>query len=243
MCMLAFAAVLHLGDSLRMSCGGGLCGVLVLETGQGQGYYQHSKPSVHGLWPEVAPYGDSKCVAPGSWLSSALPSCYEEPAQQAHQAQFVQHEWQKHGSCAGVTSEQDYFQQVCSLSQAPLKVMTEAISANGDVEAAASALRAAGFPVIQVDGTNSQVMLSACAAAGTTGYSWIIAPVEKFPELCGSQPPTPPAPVPTPAPDMRVCVRGRRGPECSSDGECQLSGCLRCAHSGFCTDQPLSLWL
>jgi hypothetical protein len=47
--------------------------------------------------------------------------------------------------------------------------------------------------------------------------------------------PTPPAPSPA-----TTCMKGRRGPKCSSDDDCNnLHGCVRCAHSGFCTDQPL----
>ena len=45
----------------QMVCGDGvaLCGVLTLQTGLGEGVYSHPTPSVHGLWPEVAPYGTS----------------------------------------------------------------------------------------------------------------------------------------------------------------------------------------
>jgi hypothetical protein len=31
-----------------------------------------------------------------------------------------------------------------------------------------------------------------------------------------------------------------KGPTCSSDSDCtSLTGCVRCAKSGYCTDQPL----
>ena len=48
------------------SCGDGVevCGVLVLESGLGSGTYHHDHPTVHGLWPQVSPYGDSECIAP-----------------------------------------------------------------------------------------------------------------------------------------------------------------------------------
>ncbi|KAJ8605654.1 hypothetical protein CTAYLR_000161 [Chrysophaeum taylorii] len=65
-----------------MTCGSGvsLCGVLALESGLGEGFYAHDEPTVHGLWPNVAPYGDSECVAPR--VSEANPTqvyeCYDE---------------------------------------------------------------------------------------------------------------------------------------------------------------------
>lgn len=35
------------------------------------------------------------------------------------------------------------------------------------------------------------------------------------------------------------CVPGTRGPTCSSDSDCQnITSCVRCAHSGHCTDVP-----
>lgn len=36
------------------------------------------------------------------------------------------------------------------------------------------------------------------------------------------------------------CIRNKRGPACSNDSDCQcLTGCVRCARYGFCTDVPL----
>jgi len=42
-----------------MTCGSGveLCGLLTLESGFGSGNYDHDECVVHGLWPEVSPYG------------------------------------------------------------------------------------------------------------------------------------------------------------------------------------------
>lgn len=48
-----------------MSCGAApLCGVLVLETGLGEGPYQSETPVLHGLWPQDRNYGSSACVRP-----------------------------------------------------------------------------------------------------------------------------------------------------------------------------------
>ena len=53
-------------------------------------------------------------------MSSAQPkqliSCYDDLG-------FEQHEWGKHGVCAGVKDAKDFFTQVCALSAAPLSVM------------------------------------------------------------------------------------------------------------------------
>ena len=35
-------------------------------------------------------------------------------------------------------------------------------------------------------------------------------------------------------------MRNQHGPPCSSDADCKgVPDCVRCAHSGYCTDQPL----
>jgi hypothetical protein len=45
----------------------------------------------------------------------------------------------------------------------------------------------------------------------------------------------PPAP---PAPPATQCASGHHGPACKADADCTAySGCVRCAKSGFCTDQ------
>ena len=64
----------------KMDCGSGvsLCGVLALEMGTGDGYYKHPSAAVHGLWPQVPPYGTSKCMHPtqSSADPNSLVSCY-----------------------------------------------------------------------------------------------------------------------------------------------------------------------
>jgi len=64
---------------------------------------------------------------------------------------------------------------------------------------------------------------------------------------CGGEPgpgpgpgPGPPSPVP-PGCGTTKCCAGIKGPPCTTDTECaQFSDCLRCAHSGHCTDVPLT---
>ena len=215
-----------------MNCSGtALCGVLTVESGFGTGYYNHSTPAVHGLWPEVGGFGSSACVAPADTTPPAtLFPCYvgSDPV---HQLQFEQHEWSKHGICSGTANATDFFSQICSLAEAPLALMAKK-RATGTKETAAfaQALQVAGYPVWNTM-DDGQVELSACADAHG---KWKLGPLSDFVSLCGSGPPVPPAP-PTP----ERCVPNVHGPPCKADGDCTaLPGCVRCAHSGFCTDEP-----
>jgi hypothetical protein len=229
---------LKLRSGKRMSCGGSaLCGVLVLETGFGSGFYRHDQPTVHGLWPQVPPYGDSSCAEPISRQGiSGIPSCYqtaEGAADPSHQEEFVSHEWSKHGTCSGTRSEADFFGQVCGLARAPLQMMATHHQEGSDLDALASDLRSAGFAVYDIDPENGQLLLSACGNQDSNdgAYEWRLAPVDQFAAVCSAS--TGPSPSPSPA---SQCVPGQRGPPCSEDSDCtNFDGCLRCAHSGFCT--------
>jgi hypothetical protein len=242
-----------LRDMKRMSCGGSgrLCGVLVLESGFGTGYYKHDEPTVHGLWPQVPPFGDSSCAPPvSSGDMSGLPACYktdESSTDPAHQEDFVDHEWTKHGECSGAESKADFFHQVCGLSQSPLDIMVKHHQQGSNLDALADDLRSSGFSIHDIDEENGQLMLAACASRQTDGsaYEWRLAAEDQFGSLCaGSSDPTPspsPSPVPTPSPSQQ-CVPGQRGPACSQDSDCtSISGCTRCAHSGFCTNEGVGL--
>mmetsp|Transcript_106746 Transcript_106746/g.297115 ORF Transcript_106746/g.297115 Transcript_106746/m.297115 type:complete len:270 (+) Transcript_106746:70-879(+) len=231
-------------DAKYMECGEGvvLCGVITLESGLGSGVYHHAQPQVHGLWPQTGHYGNSKCVAPQRRTDPAkVYPCYDQGSQtQQELLAFESHEWEKHGECAGVIDESDYFRQVCALAEAPLTVMQDARQAGKDLDGMAEALSAAGFPVWAIAGTDSQVQLSACR--GHDGR-WVFAPAADMPRKCSGQlppSPSPPAPAPTPGPaPAGQCVPGRHGPRCTCDADCAgLEGCVRCAHTGFCTNQP-----
>jgi len=228
------AAVREARDSM-MSCGAGvpLCGVLTLETGEGPGLYGHPTPSVHGLWPSVGSYGTSACIRPTR--TSADPArlypCYAVRGGEASQELwFEKHEWGKHGTCAGVANATDFFGQVCALSARPLSLLSAARDAKKPLSDMSAALTAAGFAVFSTDEHNSQIELSACAS--NDGH-WRLAAVSSFPTVCkGSVPPTPKP--------SSVCLKGRHGPPCKGDADCAaVTGCVRCARSGFCTDVKL----
>jgi len=232
-----------------MDCGGApLCGVLTLETGLGKGAYKHRDPVVHGLWPENGNYGSSKCIRPIA--NEANPkkvySCYigEKPSQQLS---FEAHEWEKHGTCAGVRDAEEYFQQVCSLSSGPLQLMSaEKGSGANELAAYTKGLEAAGYSVFKADTQNMQVELAACANADG---QWVLAKPSEFGARCGGttagKPPAATVPVKIPAStvplqqDRLQCKLNQRGPACKTDADCGYSGCVRCAKSGFCTANSL----
>ena len=222
-----------------MKCGSApLCGILTLETGLGSGYYKHQSPGPHGLWPEVDTYGSSACIKPSG--SSADPSrvyaCYADgTASSAHQLDFEAHEWEKHGMCAGVVDADDFFSQICSLARAPIAVMTRTRSSGATaISDYSAALQSAGYPVYDSDSANSQVMLSSCA--GSDG-KWKIAAVDSFSDICRGTVTSPPPPA-TPSPSGE-CLTNVHGPPCHIDADCAYKGCVRCAHSGYCTNVPL----
>jgi hypothetical protein len=221
-------------QSLFMNCsaGSGLCGVLTLETGLGTGYYAHDLPGLHGLWPEVEPYGNSVCLAPS--ISNADPGsillCYDVSNDTVHQKEFEDHEWEKHGMCAGVKDAQDFFQQACTLAAEPLALMAKQ---ERTFDAMYQALKDAGYPIFSTDTANSQFQLSTCWKDG----KWYIASEAEFPLKCGGT--LPPSMPPTP-PDVNQCIPNTHGPPCHNNKECEpYRDCLRCAKSGFCTMTPL----
>lgn len=245
------AAAPLLGSCSSMNCGAGvpLCGTLTLQTGLGSGVYHSKTPLVHGLWPENGHYGTSKCIAPQDTTGpNKVYECYNTPGStHQHALWFENHEWTKHGVCAGAKNVDDFFAQVCALSKAPLEVLADAKVAKASFEDMGSLMKRKGYPVWKLDQANDQVELSVCAGADGR---WKLSALKDMPQKCGGgaaphphpyDPPSPsPKPTPVPAPAAGQCIPGRRGPKCSLDADCKgLSGCLRCAHSGFCTDQQL----
>lgn len=230
----------HSGAS-SMDCGDGvsLCGVLVLQSGLGRNHYRHSQPHVHGLWPETGRYGSSTCAVPSR--STAPPnyvhSCYAHRDERKTQlTSFQNHEWHKHGTCAGVASASDYFSQVCSLSAEPLRIMAASRSAGGGLDSMAKALTDAGYSIWRIEPKTGELLLSACSAAG----QWQLSEPAAFSKKCGrSRGMKLRHSSLSPVAGSEMCVAGQHGPKCTNDSECaDISGCLRCAHSGFCTQDP-----
>lgn len=167
-----------------MDCGGApLCGVIVLETGLGSGNYKHDSPCVHGLWPQVKPYGTSQCKKPSG--SAANPTkvytCYNTQDSPSDSLSFEIHEFGKHGTCAGIIDADDFFGQICDLAKAPLKVVASSRKVGGDLTAMAAAVTKAGYTVFDTDAGNSQLQLSGCA--GSDG-KWQFADPGQFASIC-----------------------------------------------------------
>ena len=226
-----------------MDCDGApLCGVLTLETGLGRGLYEHPAPSLHGLWPQVGKYGSSQCLRPTK--SAAAPTdlypCYQQTeTAYRRQLSFQAHEWTKHGRCAGAVDAEDYFMKACRLSNAPIRLLIdERQSGTSELAAFGRRLEREGYPVFALDHRNKQVELSVCA--GDDGV-WMLAKPSDFRAKCGGRASTTRVP-PTPTPSASAatsCVRNVKGPKCEQDADCGYSGCVRCAKSGYCTDQAL----
>lgn len=226
-------AAVELGG--KMECGDkvGLCGVIAVSSGLGGGNYKHDTPSVHGLWPEVGSYGNSQCIKPtGSTADpTGVVSCYKDTGgEESHIVQFEQHEWDKHGQCAGAVDATGFLTTVCDLAAKPLAIMAATRTAGGDLTAMGAAISKAGYEIFSTDPANSQLMLSACASSDKT---WKLALVADFPTACGDWPADA---IPT-RNDTGSCAPAVRGPACEADADCASSpGCKRCASSGYCTD-------
>merc|ERR1712086_864850 len=95
---------------------------------------------------------------------------------------FEEHEWTKHGVCAGVRNADDFFTQMCSLAASPLSIMIDKKKAGDDLNAMSSAVTKAGYEVFHVDTGISQLYLSACA--GHDG-KWKLSKVSQFSSACG----------------------------------------------------------
>ena len=234
--LAAFAAAAS--STEKMDCGDShLCGVLALETGYGDGYYEHTEVSVHGLWPETYGYGTSKCIAPGDAAEpSIVYSCYaatsDDAVDAAHQLTFEQHEWDSHGVCAGVDDAEDFFTQICTLSAPPLARMETLREANATLQEMAADLEKAGYEVFYTDSLNSQIMLSACAPPSG---NWVLAPQANFSSICGGW-----GDDDDDDDDVTSCEVDMYGPKCTTDDDCSdVPNCVRCASSGYCTEVPL----
>jgi len=96
-----------------------LCGTLTIESGLGKNHYHGVQPGVHGLWPEVKPYGTSECVTPLNTTfnindsNSGLMCNYVNETRDNFW--FAEHEWTKHGLCSGTGPALNYFIMMCTL--------------------------------------------------------------------------------------------------------------------------------
>eukprot|EP00924_Labyrinthula_sp_SR-Ha-C_P011303 snap_masked-scaffold_36-processed-gene-0.23-mRNA-1 protein AED:0.06 eAED:0.11 QI:0/-1/0/1/-1/1/1/0/188 len=176
---------LHSITSKTLNCGRAkVCGILVLESGYGKNVYHHRTPMVHGLWPQVPPYGTSVCLHPAqTFLPDQVYPCYKDVDENNdHQLKFETHEWLKHGTCSGVKNSSDYFHQVCSLAKDPLKRMKEIEQQSSSFLTLAKEISKSGFPLFDIDNAEKQLYLSACL--NRKKGKWFLAKIDDFVLLC-----------------------------------------------------------
>jgi hypothetical protein len=162
--------------------------------------------------------------------------CYDQKGESESDClSFETHEWGAHGVCSGAADAEDFFTQVCGLADPPLAIMNATRYGDGatDLNAMADALTAAGYEIFAIDTSNSQLELSACAGPDTR---WKFAAMADFPTVCGGWSDD----LLKSDDDTAECLSGSHGPSCSTDAQClNVTSCVRCASSGYCTDVPL----
>ena len=171
--------------SASMDCSttaSGNCGVLTVETGYGTGVYNHpDKPRVHGLWPEVSPYGNANCMAPADTTPpDQVYECYNivQTSSDMTPLQFEQHEWSSHGICSGTQNANDFFTQLCKLASGPVSVMEQS---DRTLASASQALVASGYEIFSTDTRNAQLQLTLCLL---TNGQWIFSNYADFATNC-----------------------------------------------------------
>lgn len=161
-----------------MSCGNArACGVLTLTSGYGPDAYHHDTPEIHGLWPQVNPYGNSNCCNPLGNPSESINSvmkCYSDSS-------FATHEWSKHGYCA-VSSASAYFEQACSLASSPLSIMTKLKQQSVSVGDMAVELQNHGFYVWDINTNYQEIELAVCSGSDQV---WKFSGPHLFGTKCG----------------------------------------------------------
>ena len=183
--LLVFTLSQNINQTTIMDCSAastGVCGILTIETGFGNNVYSHPGiPRVHGLWPQVKPYGNSQCIPPTNKTDpNFIYTCYDNgnTGSSMTPLQFETHEWENHGICAGVADSDDFFTQLCALAEGPLLVLE---NMDNSVQEAQKAIISAGYEIFNTD-QNGQLQLSACLDGN--GF-WHLSAVADFVEVCG----------------------------------------------------------
>jgi ribonuclease T2 len=238
--------------------------------------------TIHGLWPN---YNDKEAAQQGHPYPDFCPPynvCKKEepemclpdhasipPKMKTYGPGYVtdkyflaDHEWPKHGSCTGLTS-QVYFQEaVDTLLALPGDQGTPAKLAGtiGKTIKATDLRDSFEHPesvVLSCDDKCNLSQVGICLANGSDGQpkGRIACPknvtTAKYDNGCFVKnrcknitvqaAATPATPTPKPAPSESQddkCSHPGQGPACKDDATCKKDGYLRCANSGCCTKQP-----
>ncbi len=217
--------------------------------------------TMHGLWPSrtganVANYpcqctNESFDVSLVASIMTPLNTYW--PSAEGDNPTFWAHEYTKHGTCAEalptLNSELAFFSGALSLRQNQNSIgllakvgITPSSTSTYEVAAVSAA-----FPHATILKCNSNNMLQEVA----TCFSKSLVAIDCEADTYGGTscadgiriPPVGSVPAPSAAPAPSTpgtqCVPDKHGPPCSSDGDCAgIPHCVRCAKSGFCTEQP-----
>ena len=181
------------------------------------------------------------------------PNVKTSPSDWAAYEGFWQHEWDKHGTCTALT-QRDYFEAALERLE---KLGTPAIIADsiGKAPVPKAQLQAAyGGPTrvsLSCGGGQYLSQVATCWALDKASHLptvQIACPASVIAEdscahdtvtVSGFGAPGPAPPPPPPGPQPTECVPGKHGPRCRTNADCvHVPHCLRCAHSGFCTNVP-----
>lgn len=104
-----------------------LCGYLTIGSGLGNGNYGTGEPGVHGLWPNVD-FGESPCINPVNMKYNSKGTC-----KYLNKKTLAEHEWEKHGICAGGPGPSSYyFNLACSLGKPIVYILNDTLKTGVD---------------------------------------------------------------------------------------------------------------
>jgi len=173
------------------------------------------------------------------------------------------HEWSKHGGCTGwtqdkffKTSEQTYTTVRAMAGPAFIEAHAGSSVSPSDLKAAFEKTPGLGCDSCSLGDVWVALALDPTTLLPTTAIDYADPPTTcdscaavKIPSWQGCSAPGPsPGPAPGPSPAGQ-CVKNVKGPACTYDPKvsntpadpCKnLTDCVRCAHSGACTDVPLA---
>eukprot|EP00040_Diaphanoeca_grandis_P011583 m.59462 g.59462 ORF g.59462 m.59462 type:complete len:300 (-) comp22708_c0_seq1:505-1404(-) len=221
----------------------------------------------HGLWPSrdgASTASTYPCTCTTEVFDESQISSIESkmnmywPSYEGANTDFWSHEWGKHGTCTGLT-QLAFFTAALAAREAydPIQAFQTAGVRPGQTYSNAfltaafqktfthqpllgclspqNALKEVAFCL---DKTTLKIKDCAATVRNEGGeFTCDTATDILIPLSTGPNPtPTPPSP---PGPPGNTCVPDKHGPACTTDADClHISGCVRCAHSGFCTTDP-----
>lgn len=216
--------------------------------------------TLHGMWPSrdgQTDYDSYPCACTQeqfdpSQLSSIMSEMNQYwPSYEGPNDQFWTHEWSKHGTCSKL-NQLTFFQRALS-ARSNFDASLALKSANiqgGQSYAYDDLMRAVQtkfgvMPTLGCKG-NTLTEIGICFNSDATSVmdckdivqnaNLELGDCSHTSAITVPGPGSGPGPSPSPSGE---CVPDKHGPACQSDGDCKyVPGCVRCAHSGYCTTDP-----